>query len=603
LAFFAELKRRRVFRVALVYAGVAWATAQVADVLEPVLNLPEWTVSMVLFLLILGFPIAMVLAWAFDIGPSGIETTPSMSRIGPVRVAIYMALLLVATAGIVFLVSPGLILGDRSEDNQATRQDQDQAGADTLYNSVAVLPFENLSDDPNNDHIGSGIAEEMRNSLARVPGLRIAARTSSVAMRDNTDDIRTIGERLGVSTIIQGAVRRAGDDLRITVQLIDTESGFQLWSNAYDRQVTDLIAVQREISAHILTELQGEMPAIMLERITSSLTDDLEAYDYYLRGRALWRQRSFADGTLPVLKEAIALYRKAIVEDPNFAEAYGALAEALMAISQVTGKDYAGVVAEAEIAARRAVELNPNLGRTYHALGMIRITRHDWVGAQKMLRTGIELSPGNVDLRLALGAMLQTVGRLQDARTELDLAARFDPVSRLVNELQGTLDLDLGLYESARDRLTHLEGKGMGEYALATAYWRIGNEAAAEQSFRAIAAAVGRPELATDFLAARRDPAMLPAIIKRLRRNDPVPIDFVLLLELGAWDSALEVADSLIKAGRFVWLWSVWDDKFREFRSQPGFAAFAGNVGFIDYWRADSMADKCRWEEQGFECS
>jgi TolB-like protein len=264
LAFFAELKRRRVFRVALVYAGAAWAMAQVADVLEPVLNLPEWTVPMVLFLLILGFPIAMVLAWAFDIGPSGIETTPTISRIGPLRVAIYMFLLLVATAGMVFLIKPGLFSGTRSVDTSQRWQDQDRQAEQALYDSVAVLPFENLSDDPNNDHIGSGIAEEMRNSLSRVPDLKVAGRTSSLQMAAVADDIQAIGEKLGVSTIIQGTVRRSGDELRITVQLVDTQSGFQIWSEAYDRRITDLVAVQRELSEQILEELQGDMPAIML---------------------------------------------------------------------------------------------------------------------------------------------------------------------------------------------------------------------------------------------------------------------------------------------------------------------------------------------------
>ena len=602
MAFFAELKRRRVFRVALVYAGVAWAMAQVADVLEPVLNLPEWTVPMVLFLLILGFPIAMVLAWAFDIGPSGIETTPSISHIGPARLAIYMSLLLAATAAMVFLIKPALFFGKRDADTQLTRQDQDRTAEETLYDSVAVLPFENLSDDPNNDHIGSGIAEEMRNSLSRVPGLKVAARTSSLLTKNSTDDIKAIGSKLGVSTIIQGTVRRADNDLRITVQLIDADSGFQLWSEAYDRKITDLITVQREISTQILGELQGEMPTIMLQRITSNLTDDLEAYDYYLRGRALWRQRSFADSALPVLREAIALYEKAIAEDQEFAEAHGALAEALMALSQFPGQDFQEAVGKAETAANRALELNPNLGRTYHALAMISITRHDWTGAIKRLRAGIGLSPANVDLRLALGAMLHTLGKLQDARAELDSAARFDPASRLLSELQGSLDIDQGLYEEALGRLSHLEGKGLGEYALAIAYWRLGDDVAAEKSFRSAAATIGRPELVSDFIAARRDPRMVGPMAERLRQNDPVPMDFVWLLELGAWEDAFEVSRQLIAAGKFTWIWTIWDSAFDEFRGLPGFTDFAQEVGFVDYWRAEGIADKCDWLDKGFKC-
>ena len=603
MAFFAELKRRRVFRVALVYAGVAWAMAQVADVLEPVLNLPEWTVSMVLFLLILGFPIAMVLAWAFDIGPTGIEATPSISRIGPVRIAIYVALLLVATVGIVALVNPGSFLGGGDSDASLASEDPDHPGIGAPYDSIAVLPFENMSDDPSNEHIGSGIAEELRNSLSQVPDLKVAARTSSLILRNAGDDVKTIGEKLSVSTIIQGTVRSAGDDIRITVQLIDAESGFQLWSEAYDRKMTDLIVVQQEMAERILTTIRVEMPEIMLNRITSNLTSDLEAYDYYLRGRALWRQRSLADSAVPVLTEAISLYTKAIDEDPDFAKAYGALAEAWMALSHSPDQDYSSAIASAETAANRAMELNPDLGRSYHALGMIRFARHDWIGAEQLIRKGIERSPGNVDLRIALGSLLQFVGRLEEARIELERAAQLDPMSRLLGEAQGTLYLVMGLFEAAREKLSHLVGQGSSEYILATAYWRLGDDAAAEESFRRAAAAIGRSALIADFLAARRDPEQLPDVVAKLARDQPVPSDFVWLLELGAWDEAFGVARKLIGEPDVVWFWGIWDDAFNGFRVHSGFEAFAQNTGLVDYWRAESIADKCRWTESGFDCS
>ena len=603
MAFFAELKRRRVFRVALVYAGVAWAVAQVADVLEPVLNLPEWTVPMVLFLLILGFPIAMVFAWAFDIGPSGIETTPSISHIGPVRIAIYVVLLLVATIGIVALVNPGTFFGGADSDVSLASGDPDHPAIRAPYDSIAVLPFENMSDDPSNEHIGSGIAEELRNSLSRVPDLKVAARTSSLILRDAGDDVKTIGEKLSVSTIIQGTVRSAGDDLRITVQLIDTESGFQLWSEAYDRKMTDLIVVQREMAEQILTTIRVEMPEIMLNRITSTLTNDLEAYDYYLRGRALWRQRSLADSAVPVLKEAISLYTKAIDEDPNFAKAYGAVAEAWMALSHLPDQDYSTAVASAEAAASRAMDLNPDLGRSYHALGMIRFARHDWIGAEQMVREGIERSPGNVDLSIALGSLLQFVGRLEEARVELERAAQLDPMSRLLGEAQGTLYLDMGRYEVAQEKLSHLAGQGSNEYILAATYWRLGDEVAAEESFRRAAAAIGRSALIAGFLAARNDPGKIPEFVAKLEQDQPVPSDFTWLLELGAWDAAFDVARKLIEKPDVVWLWSIWDDTFSKFRAHPRFGAFAQRAGFVDYWRAESIADKCRWVEDGFDCS
>ena len=243
MAFLAELKRRRVGKVAIGYGAVAWAVTESASVVLPALRVPEWAMTTIVIFLLAGFPVAMVLAWIFDATPQGIQRTeplPEESQNAAKRLrvrAAYGAMVLVAMAGL------GYLLYERGVG---------RAQAGEPHSSIAVLPFTNLSGDASKDYFSDGMSEELLNLLARVPGLKVASRTSAFAYKGRNVDIRQVGTELGVETVLEGSVRQAGDQVRITAQLIDTETGFHLWSETYDRKLEDIFAVQDEIAQAIV---------------------------------------------------------------------------------------------------------------------------------------------------------------------------------------------------------------------------------------------------------------------------------------------------------------------------------------------------------------
>ncbi|MCL7983701.1 MAG: hypothetical protein M8872_00405 [marine benthic group bacterium] len=308
--FFAELKRRRVFRVMAVYGAVAFGVLQAADVLIPALHLPESMITGIAALALLGFPLAIVLAWAFERTPDGLTRTPeavtaelteivaqSPGRRWPAGIA--------AVIGTALLVSGAWwVAGRGSEASSASDPGAtsgptaaafgDPAGREPgdYTGSIAVLPFVNMSGDRENDYFSDGLSEELINALVMVDGLKVAARTSAFAFRGQERDVREIGAELGVEHVLEGSVRKAGDRVRITAQLIHADDGFHLWSETYDRQLDDIFAVQEEIAEAITEQLELTLTPDDRDRLARRRTEDLEAYDLYLLGRHNWATRT-----------------------------------------------------------------------------------------------------------------------------------------------------------------------------------------------------------------------------------------------------------------------------------------------------------------------
>ena len=320
MAFFAELQRRRVGKVAIAYGAVAWAATEASSVVLPALHVPEWVLTAIVVFLLTGFPIAMVLAWIFDVGPEGISRTePQAPPAAQVKLRIAYAAVVIVCMGAL-----GYVLYERG---------LGRAHAGEPRDSIAVMPFSNLSGDPAKDYFSDGMSEELLNLLARVPGLKVASRTSSFAYKDREVDVRQIGRELGVSAVLEGSVRQASDQVRITAQLIDAESGFHLWSETYDRKLADVFQVQDEIAKAIVDKLKIELaPADQqLAQRQKAPTQNVEAYELYLQGRAIWKRRGAEN-----LKRAIELYQAAIGKDPAFARAHAALASAYVVLPGYT---------------------------------------------------------------------------------------------------------------------------------------------------------------------------------------------------------------------------------------------------------------------------
>ncbi len=284
--FVRELRRRRVFRVGIAYLIAGWVVVQVADVVFDAAQLPVWTKTFVLIVIALGFPIALVLAWAFDLTPHGIERTSAATGAGtaddaaaPVRAAVPASPLRASANG--------------------TR-------------SIAVLPCANMSADPENDYFSDGMAEELLNALTRIRGLHVAARTSCFAFKNRNEDVRTITQQLDVGTVLEGSVRKSGSRLRITAQLIDARNGYHLWSETYDREMVDIFEIQEDISRSIVGALEVKLAHGNERPVIERRTDDLQAYNLYLKGRYRWNQRTDAG-----LRGASACFEEAIQRDPD----------------------------------------------------------------------------------------------------------------------------------------------------------------------------------------------------------------------------------------------------------------------------------------------
>ena len=308
-SWLAELQRRKVYRSAAVYAGIAWAVLQIADLVFPRLGLPDWTVTLALAIAGIGFPLTILFAWHFDVTPEGIRRTPGReaaagTRRSPFRVFEFLLIL-----GLVFAV--GYLYFDRIWPDQADLQASPSVFAEGPR-SIAVLPFVNMSQDADNEYFSDGVAEQILDSLARIEKLRVAARTSSFSFKGRNDDIREIGAKLGVATILEGSVRKSGDRLRITAQLVNTANGYHLWSDTYDRELTDIFAVQDEIARSIAAALKVPLGLPPDTRIIQPGTADTVAYNDYLRG--LYFFKMIGPETF---QRTIEFMQRAIARDPE----------------------------------------------------------------------------------------------------------------------------------------------------------------------------------------------------------------------------------------------------------------------------------------------
>ena len=371
----AEFRRRRVFRVAAVYAVVSFVLLGVMDALFPALLLPDWADTLVAVLLIAGFPVAVILAWAYDITPEGVRRTPSQPE---------------------------------------------GAAAPAEANSIAVLPLANFSGKEEDEHLCNGIAEELINALNQVDGLRVASRGSCFRFRGKTADARQVGRELGVQTVLEGSLRRSGDRLRINVQLADTRDGFDIWSGSYDRQFTDIFELQDEISRSIVDALRVELPGGEKAELVTAPTADVTAYEFYLRGRQFFHERRKKS-----LRFARQMFQKAIEIDPAYALAYAGLADSCSLVAHWYQDAREGTnIEEADVASQRAIELAPELGQTHASRGFVLFLMNRLDEAMQEFDTAIELDPKQFDARYFQARVCYQQGELERAVELFEEAAR-----------------------------------------------------------------------------------------------------------------------------------------------------------------------------------
>jgi adenylate cyclase len=397
--FFAELRRRRVIRVIVLYAIAGWVVIEVSSTVLPGLNLPEWTAQLVLLLVILGFPIAFFMAWAFDLGPEGIKRTGPSEQVpkdGESPVSAESAPEPPAEAA-----SP------------PTTQKDDR--------SIAVLPFVNMSGDAENEYFSDGIAEEILNLLVKLPQLKVASRTSSFVFKGKEVNIPTVANELGVSTVLEGSVRQAGDRVRITAQLIETETDTHLWSETYDREFKDVFAIQDDIAQSIVNALEMTLTPKERRSIQSVATSDARAYDYYLRGRSYMYTMSQRD-----YEHAIRMYEQAIDLDEKYALAYAGMADAyslLYRYAEATPEN----VAKAIEASKKAIELDPDSSEAHASRGLSLLISEQFEAAQAEFREAIKLNQNLWEAHYYSGLACSSNGEFEQAALHYQNAMDVNP--------------------------------------------------------------------------------------------------------------------------------------------------------------------------------
>lgn len=415
-----ELRRRNVFKVGAAYVLLAWVIAQVAELALDSFEAPGWVMKTLLLLLALGLPLVLVFAWVFELTPEGIRREKVVERSDSVTRQTGQKLTYVigaaAAIGIAsFLWLPG-DLGDESIPADPLPQETARPVADEVTadnRSVAVLPFVNMSADPEQQYFSDGMTEEIINSLVKIPGLSVPARTSVFAFRDHSGDIRQIGASLGVAHILEGSVRSQGDQVRITAQLIKVDDGFHLWSETFDRKLENIFAVQEEIANAIAEALLGKLGVAV--NAVPNKTRNMVAYDTYLKGTAALRRRD---------AEAVALLEQATVADPGFAPAWAALAIA-----------YQSVEEDDELAmqtAQRALAIDSDNVDALNAMGAALRRMRRWLDAEPYFDRALAIDPNSAELLEDYAEFLSYVGRNEEAleitRRGMDIDARLLPL-------------------------------------------------------------------------------------------------------------------------------------------------------------------------------
>jgi len=455
--FLSELKRRNVYKVAVAYLVAGWALSQGIAQVFPVFEISNWAIRMIVLLIVLGFPVAVVFAWFFEITPEGVKRTEVADAMPPASVGRKRY------AWIYIVVSGAVISAALFFIGRYTAQNKTAAAApnDIPSKSIAVLPFDSLSEDKSNAYFAEGVQDEILTRLAKVADLKVISRTSTQRFKSAPSDLRDIAKQLGVMNVLEGSVQKASDQVRVNVQLINALTDAHLWADTYDRKLTDIFAVESEIAKTIADTLQAKLSGSEQHAIAARPTENTEAHQLYLKGRFFWNKRTGND-----LKKSIDYFEQAIAADPNYALAYAGIADAYVWLPGYTAGTPQDCYPKAKAAATKALQLDDTLAEAHTTLALA-IWLYDFDSSQaiKEFQRAIELNPNYAIAHQQYGNnTLSALGRFDDAIVEGKRAVELDPLSLVINtdlgsdyyyarrydeaiaQLRKTLEMDPGFY-------------------------------------------------------------------------------------------------------------------------------------------------------------
>src|SRR5437870_3565889 len=448
--FLTELKRRNVYKVAIAYAVVAWLLMQIASQIFPFFEIPNWAVRPVVLLLVIGFPVAMILAWAFELTPEGIKRAEDvdLSKSLTRKTGRKLDFFIIA----VLLLVVGILVFQRLHPNVSP------AVSSSLEKSIAVLPFDNLSRDPDNAYFSDGIQDEILTKLAGIGDLKVISRSSSAKYKSTPEDLKTVARELGVANVLEGSVQKAGDKVRVNVQLLDARIDTHLWAKSYDRDLKDVLTVESEVAQEIADTLRAKLSPSQSDALATAPTRDTEAYNLFLKGEYEEHQAESALIAEP-FDRAQTFYRQALARDPNFALAYARLAYSELNLFWfVTPSNYLTSAEQAEIKANidRALAIAPASPDAHLALAVFHYWGHrDYDAGLKELDRLLELQPNSSLSHNYRAAIYRRRGEWKRALAEFDRAAELDPRDSSYATEIGNTYIGIRRWSDAERALTH----------------------------------------------------------------------------------------------------------------------------------------------------
>jgi TolB-like protein/Tfp pilus assembly protein PilF len=443
--FFAELKRRNVYKVAIAYAVVAWLLIQVATQVFPFFEIPNWGVRLIVLFIVIGFPIALIIAWAFELTPEGVKRTEvadaahERSRGG---VWIYVAVIGAA-------LSVGLFVLGRYTVQRTTNPVIQQSVPEK---SLAVLPFANLSGNPENAYFAAGIQDEIITRLAKIAQLKVVSCLSTQRFKSAPDDLPAIAAQLGVANVLQGSVQRSADEVRVNVQLVKAQTDTHLWADTFDRKLTDVFQIESDIAKTIAEKLQAKLTGSEERAISAKPTADLEAHELYLKGRYLWNRRTGEN-----LKKALGYFQQAAEKDPSYALAYTGISDSCALIPVYGAGAPQDYYPRAKAAAQKALELDDLLGEAHTSLGNVLFRYLELAESTREFERGIELNPNYPTAHQWYGRLtLLMTGQFDRAIAEVKRAVELDPVSSIIHADLGSVYTMARRYDEAIEQFRNV---------------------------------------------------------------------------------------------------------------------------------------------------
>jgi TolB-like protein/tetratricopeptide (TPR) repeat protein len=591
-----ELKRRKVFKVGAAYLVVAWLAVQAASIAFPAFEAPPWALRVFILLALLGFPLAVVMAWVFETSPEGVHFDPV--RAGTKRiVAVAVALAALALAWFFYgqaSVHPGEKAVPIAE--AGTKAPPAEPAADPK--SIAVLAFTDLSPKHDQDYFSDGVSEEILNALVRVQDLKVAGRTSSFYYKGKNTDLREIGKALGVAHVLEGSVRTQGDKVRITAQLIRATDGIHLWSKTFDGTLDDVFKLQDQVARAIVDELKPVLEGNQQTQLVAQATDNAEAYRLYLQASDLLNRRDY-----PRAADAIAWLEEALRLDPHFTRAESQLALVQMLLNR-QGPNHA---AEAEKHARAAMAADPTLAQPYYTLGLVhRYARH-YAEARPLFEKAVALEPRDASAHMYLAQWLITTGYTRDGIAELDRAIAIDPMlPNAVNwrAYQYLYAGDLGNADALFQRTDAL-GLSLAKAGLAEMHLARGNIAEARRGFADSLRSSQRPcpgspdydalfggFFGADAAAQARSRAVVEACVATHPEELPAWV-VGSYLRLQDFPRALDLFANNITSDDAGIAFRMFSPEGAKLRELPNFSADAAKIGWLDAWEKYGAPDTC----------